>query len=298
MRAAWPSAFSASAPVPPPSTSRCTAMPTEPVLNPSACAPMTLPLHPAAAALEHLAVTIDEKVVADVVPAVGLDVVELDAAHDRRGLLRLVRARAGGVMNDGEARAPARSAAPPARSSRRPSSRFSERSSATCEGHLPDGYARGGAAHEPRSHAGHPTDAYVPPAASSRGPTTGCRASSRSACVRERRGPGGPRPRGPPSATRSTRPRTWRAQLDAAAATPVHADEVEPLGARDCSRRSRRTERKVAAPDRRIGGVRSRRGREQKHRCDQKSSHQCDVSALSSFALKLEAPAMVGCGVS
>ncbi len=40
--------------------------------------------HPAATAFEDLAVAVDEKVVADVVPAVGLDVVELDAAHDRR----------------------------------------------------------------------------------------------------------------------------------------------------------------------------------------------------------------------
>jgi hypothetical protein len=41
-------------------------------------------LHPAATAFEDLAVAVDEKVVADVVPAVGLDVVELDAAHDGR----------------------------------------------------------------------------------------------------------------------------------------------------------------------------------------------------------------------
>ena len=40
----------------------------------------------AVAALEHLPVLVDEKVVADVVPAVALHVVDLDPAHDRRRL--------------------------------------------------------------------------------------------------------------------------------------------------------------------------------------------------------------------
>jgi hypothetical protein len=48
----------------------------------------------------------------------------------------------------------------------------------------------------------------------------------------------------------------------------VHTDEVESLGVRDRSRRTRYTKRKVATPDRRIGGMRSRWGREQKHGCD------------------------------
>src|SRR6185436_10345811 len=36
--------------------------------------------------LEHLPVLVDEKVVTDVVPAVALDVVDLDPPYDRRGL--------------------------------------------------------------------------------------------------------------------------------------------------------------------------------------------------------------------
>ena len=53
-------------------------------------------------ALEHLPVLVDEEVVADVVPAVALHVVQLDAAHDRRRLRRGVVVRAGRVMHDGE----------------------------------------------------------------------------------------------------------------------------------------------------------------------------------------------------
>ena len=43
-------------------------------------------LHPAVAALEDLAVLVDEEVVADVVPPVSEHVVGLDPADDRRGL--------------------------------------------------------------------------------------------------------------------------------------------------------------------------------------------------------------------
>ena len=52
-----------------------------------------VPLDAAVAALEHLPVLVDEKVVADVVPAVALHVVDLDPAHDRRRLRRRVRVR-------------------------------------------------------------------------------------------------------------------------------------------------------------------------------------------------------------
>ncbi len=54
-------------------------------------------------AFVHRAEAVDEEVVADVVPAVPLDVVELDALHDRRGLGPGVVVPAGGVMNDREA---------------------------------------------------------------------------------------------------------------------------------------------------------------------------------------------------
>ncbi len=56
----------------------------------------------AVAALEHLPVLVDQEVVTDVVPAVPLDVVQLDAAHDRGGLRLGVVVRPGGVMNDRE----------------------------------------------------------------------------------------------------------------------------------------------------------------------------------------------------
>jgi hypothetical protein len=58
---------------------------------------------PAVPALEDLAVPVDEEVVADVVPAVPLDVVGHDPAHDRGGLSPRVRVRPGRVVDDGEA---------------------------------------------------------------------------------------------------------------------------------------------------------------------------------------------------
>ena len=57
-------------------------------------------LDPARAALEDVAVAVDEEVVTDVVPAVGLDVVAGDAEHDPRRLLGRVLDRAGGVMDE------------------------------------------------------------------------------------------------------------------------------------------------------------------------------------------------------
>ena len=59
-----------------------TAMPNEPRLKPSACAPTTFRSTPRTALVDG-AEAVDEKVVADVVPAVPLDVVELDRADDR-----------------------------------------------------------------------------------------------------------------------------------------------------------------------------------------------------------------------
>ncbi len=162
-------------------------------------------LHPAAAALEHLAVPVDEEVVADVVPAVRLHVVELDPAHDRRRLLGPVAARAGCVVDDGEAqhRCVARRrphdllVGPPA------ASRDDLRRAR--EGHLanrdtvPQGCGRTTLARA------SPGRRFVPRAASSRGPTTGSPPSNRAGCVRERHGPGGPRSPAQPSAMGSTR---------------------------------------------------------------------------------------------
>jgi hypothetical protein len=62
-----------------------------------------VPLHASEPALEDLAVLVDEEVVADVVPAVGAHVVELDAPDDGRRLRPVVAVRAGRVVDDGEA---------------------------------------------------------------------------------------------------------------------------------------------------------------------------------------------------
>ena len=59
---------------------------------------------PSEAALEDLAVLVDEEVVADVVPAVREHVVALDAADDRGRPGARVRVRARGVVDDGEPR--------------------------------------------------------------------------------------------------------------------------------------------------------------------------------------------------
>ncbi len=57
----------------------------------------------AAAAFVDRPEAVDEEVVADVVPAVALNVVDLDPAHDRRRLRARIAIRAGGVMHDGQA---------------------------------------------------------------------------------------------------------------------------------------------------------------------------------------------------
>ena len=57
---------------------------------------------PAVAALIDLPEPVDEGVVADVVPAVAVDLVELDRAHHGRRLVGCVVVRAGGVMDDRE----------------------------------------------------------------------------------------------------------------------------------------------------------------------------------------------------
>ncbi len=53
-------------------------------------------------ALEHLAVAVDEEVVADVVPAVRVAVVLGDAEHDRRRIARAVLVDGRGVVDEGE----------------------------------------------------------------------------------------------------------------------------------------------------------------------------------------------------
>ena len=62
-----------------------------------------VPIDAAAATLVDRPEAVDEKVVADVVPAVSLHVVDLDSTHDRRRLGARVGVRAGGVVNDRKA---------------------------------------------------------------------------------------------------------------------------------------------------------------------------------------------------
>ena len=62
-----------------------------------------VPVDPPEAALEDLAVPVDEEVVTDVVPAVGEHVVALDPTDDGGRLRPAVRIRAGRVVDDGEA---------------------------------------------------------------------------------------------------------------------------------------------------------------------------------------------------
>ncbi len=62
-----------------------------------------VPLDPAVAAFEDLAEAVDEEVVADVVPAVSLDVVELDRTDDRGRLGDAVAVRTRRVVHEREA---------------------------------------------------------------------------------------------------------------------------------------------------------------------------------------------------
>ena len=78
------------------------ATPTEPVLNPWACAPIDVPVDSAEPALVDRPEAVDEKVVTDVVPPVPLDVEQLDPLHDGRGLGTRVAVPAGRVVDDGE----------------------------------------------------------------------------------------------------------------------------------------------------------------------------------------------------
>ena len=68
-------------------------------VEPAGVRPDDVAVDAAGATLVDRAEAVDERVVADVVPAVALDVVELDRAHDRRRLEPRVRVRPGGVMD-------------------------------------------------------------------------------------------------------------------------------------------------------------------------------------------------------
>ena len=75
-------------------------MPVEMRLKPCACAPMTGSVDAAGAPLEDRAEAVDEEVVADVVPALGVAVVLRDREHDAGRLGRAVGVRALGVVDE------------------------------------------------------------------------------------------------------------------------------------------------------------------------------------------------------
>ena len=78
-------------------------MPTDPVLKPRACAPDDVAVDAPEPPLVDRSEAVDEEVVADVVPAVALDVEELDPLHDRGCLGARVAVLTGRVVDDREA---------------------------------------------------------------------------------------------------------------------------------------------------------------------------------------------------
>jgi hypothetical protein len=74
------------------------------LVEPEGVSPYDVAVDAARAALEDLAVRVDEEVVADVVPAAGEDVIRMDRSDDRGRLGRLVVDPAACVVDDDEDR--------------------------------------------------------------------------------------------------------------------------------------------------------------------------------------------------
>ena len=163
-------------------------------------------LDPAGTAFEDLAVLVDEEVVADVVPAVSADVVQLDPAHDRGGLAPGVGVRAGRVMDDRERRRErAYRGAPRVISSFAPHARRGTIRGVAGHGRRPERRPLDRAPHVPGAQPAHIARPRGRPRGRTRRPSRGCRAASR--CGSSSPGcPGraGPRPREPPAATSSS----------------------------------------------------------------------------------------------
>ena len=214
-----------------------------PVLKPCACAPITFRSMPPARPSKTCAEAVDEKVVADVVPAVPAHVVELDPAHDRRRTAPACSEFVpGGVVDDREVRRAARSAARAHDLLVRVPCRRARRSSAS----PPSRPRASGAVARPRSQTYQARRRRTSPRSrnairSRRPPSTGCRGASRppraSRCrVSGESSPSGRPPPRAPAARQRSRPVERRAR-----ALPVQAEHVEPrrgaAAARACARR-------------------------------------------------------------
>ena len=227
------------------------------------------PRHAAVPAFEDLAVLIDEEVVADVVPTVALDVVDLDRPHDRRRLARRVAVRAGRVVDDremdvvGVGRRPAadRLVRVPLRARDDRRLRRELRRTGTARG-------RGaGAADEVRTYPGHAAHLADLERVGAADPVRAPELPAGGRVLPAAVGPivtlGRSCPPGAPAAVQRARP-----EPDRALALPVQADEVEPRrthgrASTDVFRRKRK---------RRPGGW-SWEG-DGKDGCDQKRSHR------------------------
>ena len=179
-------------------------------------------------AFEDLAVLVDEEVVADVVPAVPLHVVELDRPHDRGRLGRPVAVRAGGVVDEREVdRRGVPRRLPPDLLVRVPADARDDRRRA-CDREAPQRDPLGSAAHEVRPQAPHvsaqavtdrvrragPVGTPEPPATRARG--LGAAAVGQVLGLGRGRVPGAPPAGEAPSA-----------EEDASRPAPVQADELE-----------------------------------------------------------------------
>ena len=221
-----------------------------------------VPLDPAEPALEHLAVLVDEEVVAEVVPAVPLHVVGLDPADDGRRLLSRIRVDAGGVVDDRERqRGGVRrggAADQLVRLPLRPRSRSPARPPARASGAA---RPRAGSRHTRRERVrrGPPC---APRADSRLRSSTGCRAASPGVSAPGRSGPAGPPPRARRGATRSS----GRRRSACGTATVPGPCQCRPtrlkVDGRGRERARRRLQRHVARDDRRKGRGRRRRKRE------------------------------------
>ena len=217
-------------------------------------------LDPAVAALVDGAEAVDEEVVADVVPAVPLHVVELDRLHDRGRLGRGVPVRARGVVDDREPQVGReRGSRAPDLLVRLPAGARHDRRR-TCLLQRPRGDAGRGARDEPGPQAadlpaqpvldpvGAPDPPWVaePPAVRT-GPLGGARVRPVLG-LRRRVLPGAP------AARRRARPELHRAR-----AAPVQPDEIEAGRSARGSSRALSGKRDIARDDRRLLGQSGRR---------------------------------------
>ena len=188
-----------------------------------------VPLDAAVPALVDGAETVDEEVVADVVPAVALHVVELDRLDDRRRLGGRVAVRAGRVVDDSDTQS---------RGERRPGAPdllvrvpAAARHDRGCFRPLqrPRRHARVRARDEPGAQTAHASARAGTRSGRTGRPTTGCRAASRSSGrARAVRASGRSSASGAASSHALQRPRDRaRPELHRPGAAPVDADEIE-----------------------------------------------------------------------